>query len=246
MAGRKKTDVGFNRLVRGAWLRETLRLLAAEVPENELESSLKTVIAVENSGLETIRKVLVHLRRVWIDPPDYCVALRDDALEMFRKRPDAETSFLLNWGMCIAAYPFIGCVAEAAGRLFRLQGDAQAGQINLRVRECFGDRHFVHRSVRYNLSTFLEMGAVVDAPRSGVYTCGAIHRVKRDDAVAWLVEALLHSRDDGSLPLQAIATHAALFPFDLGTVTARQLKINPRLQLTRHGMDTDSVTLKTN
>lgn len=244
MAVKKKTDIGFNRLVRSAWLRDTLRLVAAEVPETEIEEQLKEAIAVENSGKETIRKVFVHLRRVWIDPPRYCLGLRNDALDIFRSHPDAQTSFLLNWGMCIAAYPFIGCVAEATGRLFRLQGDAQAKQVNLRVRERFGDRHFVRRSVRYNLSTFLDMGAVQTRGRPGEYIRGKTLQPRNDRETAWLVEALLHSREEPSLPLQALSKHATLFPFDLGSVTAGQLRTNPRLQLTRHGLDADLVEVK--
>ena len=113
--------------------------------------------------------------------------------------------------------------------------------MNLRVLERFGDRHFVHRSVRYNLSTFLDIGVVQAGASPGAYLRGETCQPKSDRETAWLVEALLHSRDDPSLPLQAISKHAALFPFDLGSVTASQLRINPRLQLVRHGMDADLV-----
>ncbi len=244
MTAKKKSDIGFNRLVRNDWLRKTLQLVAAEVPGGDVEQELKAAIAAENSGKETIRKVFVHLRRVWIVPPDYCVGLRNDALQIFREHPDARTAFLLNWGMCIAAYPFIGSVAEATGRLFRLQGDARASQVNLRVRERYGDRHFVHRSIRYNLSTFLDMGAVRAGSRSGTYVCGEIRSPKDDTETAWLIEALLHSRDEPTLPRQAISNHAALFPFDLGTVTVKQLRTNPRLELLRHGLDADLIAVQ--
>ena len=200
MSAKKKSDIGFNRLVRSIWLQETLRLVAAGVPETDIEKRLKDVIATENSGKETIRKVYVHLRRVWIDPPPYCLGLRDDALDIFRAYPDARTAFLLNWGMCLAAYPFIGCVAEVIGRLFRLQGDARASQVSLRVRERFGDRHFVQRSVRYNLSTFLDMGVVRIGSTPGSYVCGAMHRPREDGETAWLVEALLHSKAEPASP----------------------------------------------
>ncbi len=234
---RSKADVGFNRRVKGAWLHEALQLAAAGVPEDEIAAALKARIAEDNAGSETIRKVFVHLRRVWIDPPEYCRALRDDALEMFRERPDRASSFLLSWGMCIAAYPFIGCVAEATGRLLRLQGEAGARQVNLRVREEYGDRAFVQRSVRYNLSTFLDLGAVKLAKEPGSYLPGALHSPRTDRELAWLVEALLHSRREPSLPLQAISSHPSLFPFDLGSFTARQLRANPRLHVLRHGLD---------
>ena len=76
--------------------------------------------------------------------------------------------------MHIAAYPFIARVAEATGRLLRLQGEAHASQVNVRIRELFGDRHFVYRSVRYNLSTFLESGALQEGSKSGNYLIGRV------------------------------------------------------------------------
>lgn len=236
MPARKKVDIGFNRRVRAAWLNETLRLAAAGVAHDEIESSLKAQIAGDNQGKETIRKVFVYLNRVWLQPPTYCTALRDQALAMFRKRPDSDNAFLLNWGMCIAAYPFIGSVAEATGRLLRLQGTAQAGQVNVRLRERFGDRHFVHRSVRYNLSTFLEAGALKERTPKGTYTRGRVMTPRAAEELAWLVEALLHAQDDPNLPLPQILAHGALFPFDIASLNLAALNANPRLEVFRHGL----------
>lgn len=236
-------DVGFNRRVRAVWLDETLRLAAAGIPPDEIETTMREHISADNQGRETIRKVFVYLNRVWLTPPEYCTALRDNALEMFRHRPDAESAFILNWGMCIAAYPFIGHVAEATGRLLRLQGAAQAAQINMRLRERFGDRHFVHRSVRYNLSTFFEAGALKDGEKKGVYVRGRIAKPRDAQESAWLVEALLHTQEDASLPLQQIIAHGALFPFDLSAVTLATLKTNHRLDIFRHGMNDTIVGL---
>jgi hypothetical protein len=236
MPVRKKVDIGFNRRVRATWLTETLRLAAAGVAHAEIESTLKAEIAGDNQGKETIRKVFVYLNRVWLNPPAYCTALRDQALEMFRKRPDSDSAFLLNWGMCIAAYPFIGSVAEATGRLLRLQGTAQAGQVNVRLRERFGDRHFVHRSVRYNLSTFLEAGALKEGAPKGTYIRGRMMTPRAAEELAWLVEALLHTQDDPSLPLQQILAHGALFPFDMAALNLAAINANPRLDVFRHGL----------
>ncbi len=231
---RNKTDVGFNRKVKGDWLKETLRLTAAAVSPVEIQDAVKQEIAKDNAGKETIRKVFVYLNRVWLNPPQYCTALRDAALEMFRTRPDDHNAFLLNWGMCIAAYPFIGAVAEATGRLFRLQRSATASQINIRIRERYGDRHFVHRSVRYNLSTFLDFGAVRTEKRSGIYTPGLHVTPRTDQEISWLVEALLHAQEPPSLDFDRITDHPALFPFDTGIMSESALSTNERLELYRH------------
>jgi len=242
---RKKVDIGFNRRVKAEWLKETLRLAAAGVPPNGIEETLKEHIAKDNTGKETIRKVFVYLNRIWLQPPDYCIALRDEGLEMFRRRTDEESSFLLNWGMCMAAYPFIAHVAEATGRLLRLQGEARANQINVRIRERFGDRHFVWRSVRYNLSTFLEAGALKEGVKKGIYLRGRVMKPRDPKELSWLVEALLHAREETNLPLQQIIAHGALFPFDLTDLSLATIKANPRLDLFRHGLNENLVGLKT-
>lgn len=237
---RKKVDIGFNRRVRASWLTETLRLTAAGVAVDEIETSLKEKIALENQGKETVRKVFAYLNRVWIKPPDYCAALRDEALEMFRIRPDEDSAFLLNWGMCLAAYPFIAHVAEATGRLLRLQGEAH----DMRVRERFGDRHFVYRSVRYNLSTFLELGVLEEGKKPGIYLRGRVMKPRDAKELVWIVEALLHSQDDANLSLPLILVHAALFPIDLSDLNLATIKANVRLEIFRHGLSESLIGLR--
>ncbi len=244
MAIRHKLDIGFNRKVRSVWLTETLRLAAARVPNSEIEIRLKEQIAETNEGKETVRKVFIYLNRVWLDPPKYCTDLRDAALEIFRARPDSESAFLLNWGMCIAAYPFIGYVAEATGRLLRLQGEAQASEVNVRLRERFGDRHFVHRSVRYNLSTFFESGALQRGAKTGGYVRGRSMKPRNDSETGWIVEALLHSQTEPGLPLPQIAVHGALFPIDLTGLGIGIENCNSRLELFRHGLNESLIAIK--
>ena len=244
MAIRRKFDIGFNRKVRAAWLTETLRLAAAKVSQAEIETQLKAKIAEDNTGKETIRKVFIYLNRVWLDPPSYCIHLRDAALEMFRARPDSDSAFLLNWGMCIAAYPFIGVVAESTGRLLRLQGEAHAVEVNVRLRERFGDRHFVHRSVRYNLSTFLDSGALEQGTKAGTYIRGRTRKPRNDDETTWLVESLLHSQTEPRMPLQQIAAHGALFPFDISNFGAGMVQTHEGLELFRHGLGEKLIAAK--
>jgi len=136
----------------------------------------------------------------------------------------------------MVAYPFIAHVSEATGRLLRLQGEAQAAQVNVRIRERFGDRHFVHRSIRYNLSTFLESGALREGKKAGIYLRGRVMKPHDNKEIAWLVEALLHSQDDANFPLQQIVVHGTLFPFDMTELSLTALKENPRIDLFRHGM----------
>jgi len=240
----KKKDIGFNRKVKADWLKETLQLTASGIPKDEVESILKNKIAEVNPGKETIRKVFIYLNRVWIDPPDYCKGLRDNGIEIFIKKPNVDTAFILNWGMCIASYPFIGHVAEATGRLLRLQSEVQAVQVNQRIREKFGDRHFVHRSVRYNLSTFLDMGALKQGTKKGIYVKGNVYRPKSDIEISWLIEAVIHMQTNDNLPFTHLSQHGALFPFNINDFSANSLKKNPRIEIFRHGLNEELVGIK--
>ncbi len=240
----KKKDIGFNRKVRADWLKEALQLTASEIPRDEIESILKNKIAEVNPGKETIRKVFIYLNRVWIDPPNFCRDLRDNGLEIFIARPNSDTIFLLNWGMCIASYPFIGHVAEATGRLLRLQSAVQAVQVNQRIREKFGDRHFVHRSVRYNLSTFFDLGALNQGTKKGVYVKGRVYQPKSDIETSWLIEAVLHMQANYNLPFAQLPQHGALFPFNITDLSANSLKYNKRIEIFRHGMNEELVGIK--
>ena len=240
----KKKDVGFNRKVKADWLKEALQLTASGIPRDEVESILKNNIAKVNPGKETIRKVFIYLNRVWIDPPEYCRGLRDNGIEIFIKKPNVDTAFILNWGMCIASYPFIGHVAEATGRLLRLQSEVQAVQVNQRIREKFGDRHFVHRSVRYNLSTFLDLGALKQGTKKGVYVKGNVYQPKSDLEISWLIEAVIHMQANGNLPFAHLPQHGALFPFNITDLSANSLKKNPRIEIFRHGLNEELVGIK--
>jgi hypothetical protein len=51
------------------------------------------------------------------------------------------------------------------------------------------------------------------------------------------------AQDERSLPLQQIASHGALFPFDMGNVNLTALKTNPRLEVFRHGLNENLVGL---
>ena len=71
-----------------------------------------------------------------------------------------------------AAYPFVGSVGETLGRLLKLQHEAHHTDIQRRLREQHGDRVFVSRITRYDVSSFLDWGAIADTKKAGVYLPG--------------------------------------------------------------------------
>jgi hypothetical protein len=201
-------------------------------------------IAANNPGPEAIRKVQTAIKRVWFSPPDYCQALRDDALRLQRKHDSPATRLLLHWGMCLTAYPFIGTVAETMGRLVKLQKEAHIADILRRVCEQHGDRAFVKRITQYDISSFLDWGVVAETKQRGVYQATKLIRPHNGEQLAWLAEAVMISRSKTQIPISELCNHHALFPIALETLNAATLQHNPRLRVERQGLNREFVFLE--
>ena len=74
---------------------------------------------------------------------------------------------LVHWCMCMAVYPFFGTVADAVGRLLRLQGTAGAAQVQRRLRERFGERETVARAARRILRAYIDWGVLSETDEKG-------------------------------------------------------------------------------
>ena len=242
---RAKVEIVFRRKVRAIWLEQGLALATQEAPWQDAKPHLAKEVAAENVGTETIRKVLEHIRRIWFEPPDDSLALRTDALRLFQADDSADTRLLLNWGMAIATYPFVGSVGEALGRLLKLQKEANRADIQRRLREQHGDRDFVNRITRYNVSSFLDWGIIVETKKQGIYLLGQQAGPKNHEQLAWLAEAALISRGKTQMALSELSNHPVFFPIKLHAFNASLLRANPRLRVERHSLNQETVLLTT-
>lgn len=238
-----KTDIGFGKKVRAVWLDSSLAYAAAGQSFDEVKADLAKEIAANNPGPEAIRKVQAALKRVWFTPPDYCQALHTDALRLYRKHDSPATRLLLHWGMCIAAYPFIGSIAETMGRLMHLQKETRLADVERRIREQHGDRDFVSRITRYDVSSFLDWGVLAETKQNGVYQSVKPVRPHGGEQLAWLAEAVMISRDRTQIPFSELCNHHALFPFALETLNAATLQSNLRLRVERQSLNQEFVFL---
>jgi hypothetical protein len=244
MRSRDKFDIGFGKKIRALWLDLSLEHAASGRTFSEGKDELIGVVRRDNPGTDAIRKVLVCLNRVWFEPPEYCRATRDAGLKIYLESRTPQTRLLLNWGMALAAYPFVSSVAEAVGRLLKLQGTARISDIKRRMSERFGDRDFVQRIVRYDVSSFLDWGVLSETKIKGEYIAGNVVSVDRPNQMAWLGEAILHTRNEASLPLAQLRQHPMLFPFKVSEMDVALSNANPRLHTLRHGHTEDLVTLE--
>lgn len=241
---RNKIDIVFRRKVRAVWLDQGMALAAQNLAWHDAKLALAEAVATENPGVETIRKVLEHIRRIWFEPPQNCLALHSAALKLFRATDSPATRTLLNWGMATAAYPFVGSVGEALGRLLKLQREAHRSDIQRRLREQYGDRDTVSRLTRYDISSFLDWGVIAEARKqTGVYVPAKQVQPKNTEQIAWLAEAVLISRGETQMSITQLCHHPLLFPFFLETINTSVLRTNPRLKVTRQALNEEFVFL---
>ena len=239
-------QIGLDRLIRLDWLERTASLALAGNDVNSIKAilreDLKGTFRSERSDVRgSIDKTITILLRTWLIPPS---PFREEGLELL-KRFHRREHFVIHWGMVMAAYPFWSGVAIQVGRLLRLQGTAAAAHVQRRIREQYGERETVSRRTRYVLRSFLDWGVLQETGSTGVYGVGRTLSIDDPQLVAWLTEAALHARANGSAPLKDLLDSPGLFPFRIKPIQAESVRAaSPRLDILRHGLDDDLVMLR--
>jgi hypothetical protein len=91
----------------------------------------------------------------------------------------------------------------------------------------------------------LEWGVLQETSTKGIYSAGTTIDVENSELIAWLIEASLHARANGSAPLKDLLDSPNFFPFRIKPIRAENLgAASPRLDLFRHGLDDYLVTLR--
>jgi hypothetical protein len=247
---RRANQIGFSQRVRLEWVEETTNLVLAGNDQTTINAALQNLLKDKVSiGGEAERgnreKIISILLKMWVTVPRELEGLRDDALQILRRLPRRDR-IAVHWGMAQAAYPFWGAVASQTGRLLRLQGTAAATHVQRRVREQFGERETVSRAARRVLRSFIDWGVLSETGEKGVYRQGDVLTIQEDSGlIAWLIEASLHARENGSGAIKDLLESTSLFPFRLGHVPADYLVTkSPRLDVLRHGLDQDLIVLR--
>ena len=251
---RRSDQIGFSQRVRLEWLEQTANLVLAgndKAAVNEaLQELLKDKVSVGGCSKGSNRnKVISILRKIWVTTPDDLIPLRNDGLAFLSTQSSVlsphQLSVAIHWGMVMAVYPFWSGVATQTGRLLRLQGSAAAAHIQRRVREKYGERETVSRAARRVLRSYLDWGVLQETSTKGIYSAGATLAIDDSRLIAWLVEASLRARANGSAPLKDLIDSPSLFPFRIKPVHAESLvAASSRLDLLRHGLDDDLVMLR--
>jgi hypothetical protein len=192
----------------------------------------------------SLDKTITILLKVWVTPPTELDALRMKGLDLIKQFPERD-HLAIHWGMVTAVYPFWSGVALQVGRLLRLQNSASAIHVQRRVHEQYGERETVSRRTRYVLRSYIDWGVLQESRSKGMYVSGTTLSIDDPRLVAWLVEAALHARVNGSAPLRDLLDSPSFFPLKIKTIHAESIKAaSSHLDIFRHGLDDVLVMLK--
>ncbi len=245
---RRHEQIGLDRLIKFEWLERTAYLVLAGNKAPEVKSVLQEELAgafrSSNTNVRgSLDKTITILLKTWVSVSREIRPLQKDGLELLSNL-ERKDHIAIQWCMIMAAYPFWGSVATHAGRLLKLQGAAASSQVQRRVREQYGERETVSRRVRYVLRSFIEWGVLKETGEKGVYGKGNQYSVEDPRLIAWMIEATLHARANGSAAIKDLLDSPSIFPFRLAHISAENLaSISPRVSVLRHGLDDDLVLL---
>jgi len=240
--------IGFSQRLQLDWLRTTAKLAAEGQPEVEIRQVLDDLLMGSLSvGASPVRgnrdKAITILLKAWVRVPKERQAFRDEGLTLLKELPQA-LHVAVHWGACMAAYPFFGDVAQATGRLLRLQDEVTASQVQSRLKERFGDRETVHRAARRTLRTYVDWGGLEDTVKKGVYRATSPRNVHEASLLCWLAEAHLLSCPANLVPLAELRQSSRLFPFDISSLDASLVAGARRIEPFRQGVDEVLVGLR--
>jgi hypothetical protein len=251
---RRTNQIGFSQRVRLEWLEQTANLILAgndkAAVNDALQELLKDKVSIGGQAERGNReKIITILLKVWVTTPPGLVSLRDEALGFLSTQSSSlsphRLSVALHWGMVMAIYPFWASVATQVGRLLRLQGSASAAHVQRRVREQYGERETVSRAARRVLRSYLDWGVLQQTGTKGIYIAAPSLAIDDPRLIAWLAEASLHARANGSAPLKDLLDSPSFFPFQIKPIHAESLvAASSRLDILRHGLDDDLVMLR--
>lgn len=246
---RRFSQIGIDRIVCLAWLEKTATLVQAVSNTQEVKAILQDDLhGAFRSGRTDVRgsldKTITILMKIWLSAPADLESLRASGIELLDCIPKRD-HLVIHWGMVMAVYPFWSSVAIQVGRLLRLQGSVAAVHIQRRIREQYGERETVSRRTRYVLRSYLDWGVLQWTDTKGIYAAGTTLAVEDYRLIAWLVEASLKARPNGSVPLKDLIASPNLFPFRIKPIHAESLMAaSPRLDVFRHGLNDDLIMLR--
>ena len=243
-------QIGFSsQKIRYEWLVKVSNLQLAGLAQNDIKAEILEYLAPwlpeSGSASRSSRdKAATILMRTWVQPDAHLSCMRDDGLKLLNII-NANLQRSVHWGMIMACYSFWGAVADAVGRLLKLQNVIQTAQIQRRIKETYGAGEVVARATRNVVNSFVDWGALQAGEVKGSYSKPEGTIVADVALTAWLSESVLRSLQRTAGSPQELLGSPRLFPFVLHATRSETLVANSsRLDLLQQGRDDTLIMLK--
>ena len=242
--------LGIKQTIQRHWMDYTLNMLLAGLSEKEIRIELDRYLSTQKQsggtgerGIKTYGMAMGILS-TWISPGNELINLRDRALRLAKDLPEGKW-LPLHWAMISACYPFWFNTAKQIGRLFNLQDKITKHQIDVRLKELYGDRETVSRNARYTIRSFIAWRVLEDTEIRGVYRKPIPHLIADPQLSILLYEAYLHTIPEGKAELDSILHNPGFFPFQMKNMTGEFIAKNSDvLEIARYSLDNEILKLK--
>ncbi len=247
---RRTDQIGFSQRVRLEWLEQTANLVLAG---NDKARAVNDAVAGAAEGQGVLRRPgrARQSREDHHDSPEDWLTVPSELESLASRRPGTPQAYSSTRS---SGHPLgdghgrlpvlVGCShagrpsSEASGLCCRGSCPAAGPRAIWRAGDCFP-------AARRVLRSYLDWGVLQETGTKGIYSAGATLAVDDSRLIAWLVEASLHARANGSAPLKDLIDSPSLFPFRIKPVHAESLvAASSRLDVLRHGLDDDLVMLR--
>ncbi len=202
-------QIGFDRFIQLDWAAAALHVRASAAGLEDLHELLDAA----GLGVETKKKTLTVLNRLWLQPRPELVDFVERGVSVYKSQPDIPVAALC-WGVSIATYPFFGKVAELVGRLSAIQGDCASAEVHRRMSETYGEREGTQRTTNRVIQSQASWGAVERVEKGKRVIRLAQTTTDNDALTAWLIEAAVRYAGK-SVAVPSLQSLPVLFPFNL-------------------------------
>lgn len=249
MREKRANQIGIDRILQLPWLEKTAILVKEGEDAATITGVLEMGMQDSFRGAKTtargaIAKTITNLLKIWLRPPAHMKEFQKQGLQLFEECSESE-HIILHWGMTMAVYPFWFNVAIQTGRLLRLQSSLTIMQVQRRICEQYGERQTVSRAGQRVVRSFVHWGVLKDGSQKGFYAIGDTINIDDPRLLAWMMEALLYSRNVRSAPLRELRSTPGLFPFQFAPISGERLvSASSRLDFVCQGVDEVIIMLR--
>ena len=202
------------------------KIAASGHPFAEQRQLLAVALRDHTTEQEANDKTKKLLTRVWVNPPPEALPLIQWAVAHPEQFTDRR---VMHLGALMATFPFVGSVAAVIGKAFAIDGQLRNTDLKTRIVGSWGARKTVEFGVVKTAGLLRKFGLVDGGGLKPMHP-GAVLEVS-GLAAAWLVHALILTRQQETMDATTVADASELFWAHLGPLDP----VYPRLATHREG-----------